>query len=193
MKGSFFFVLVSKSRKQRIKEKAPRLSIIIDILIFLSDNICHLNQFHTNSEAAMLSTYNRHTTTADITVREINAVGNKSMFILRYNNYVLFCVSVFYGCQALGYKLENWQRSYCNCSALTFWDTLYVLSIKEAYPVLNTLLICWLFVVDPSSLLIVSRWRPTMRKVEEVAPRVIVVSSYRGNLLSNLHSTMQIL
>ena len=39
--------------------------------------------------------YNRHTTTADITVREINAVGNKSMFILRYNNYVLFCVPVF--------------------------------------------------------------------------------------------------
>ena len=28
-----------------------------------------------------------------------------------------------------------------------------------------------------------------MRKVEEVAPRVIVVSSYRGNLLNNLQST----
>ena len=94
MKGPFFFVLLSKGRKQPIIGKAPRLSVRIDILILLSDTFCQLNQFHTNSEAAMLSTYNRHTT-ADITVREINVVGNKSMFILRYINYVLFCVSVF--------------------------------------------------------------------------------------------------
>ena len=37
-------------------EKAPRLSIRIDIRILLSDTICQLIQFYTNSEAAMLST-----------------------------------------------------------------------------------------------------------------------------------------
>ena len=40
-------------------DKAPRLSIRIDIWILLSDTdtICQLNQFNTNSEAAMLSTH----------------------------------------------------------------------------------------------------------------------------------------
>ena len=39
-------------------DKAPRLSIRIDIWILLSDTdtICQLNQLHTNSGAAMLST-----------------------------------------------------------------------------------------------------------------------------------------
>ena len=37
-------------------DKAPRLSISIVIWIFSSDTICQLNQFNTNSEAAMLST-----------------------------------------------------------------------------------------------------------------------------------------
>ena len=37
-------------------DKAPRLSISIVIWILSSDTICQLNQFHTNSEAAMLST-----------------------------------------------------------------------------------------------------------------------------------------
>ena len=36
-------------------DKAPRLSISIVIWILSSDTICQLNQFHTNSEAAMLS------------------------------------------------------------------------------------------------------------------------------------------
>ena len=38
-------------------DKAPRLSISIVIWILASD-ICQLNQFNTNSEAAMLSTAN---------------------------------------------------------------------------------------------------------------------------------------
>ena len=37
-------------------DKAPRLSIIIVIWILSSDTICQLNQFNTNSEAAMLAT-----------------------------------------------------------------------------------------------------------------------------------------
>ena len=37
-------------------DKAPRLNISIVIWIFSSDTICQLNQFNTNSEAAMLST-----------------------------------------------------------------------------------------------------------------------------------------
>ena len=37
-------------------DKAPRLSISIVIWILSSDTICQLNQFHTNSEAVMLST-----------------------------------------------------------------------------------------------------------------------------------------
>ena len=37
-------------------DKAPRLSIRVDIWILLSDTICQLIQSHTNSEAAMLST-----------------------------------------------------------------------------------------------------------------------------------------
>ena len=37
-------------------DKAPRLSISIVIWILSSDTICQLNQFNTNSEAAMLST-----------------------------------------------------------------------------------------------------------------------------------------
>ena len=37
-------------------DKAPLLSIRIDFWILLSDTICQLNQFHTISEAAMLST-----------------------------------------------------------------------------------------------------------------------------------------
>ena len=36
-------------------DKAPRLSISIVIWILSSDTICQLNQFITNSEAAMLS------------------------------------------------------------------------------------------------------------------------------------------
>ena len=36
-------------------DKAPRLSISIVICILSSDTICQLNQFNTNSEAAMLS------------------------------------------------------------------------------------------------------------------------------------------
>ena len=36
-------------------DKAPRLNISIVIWIFSSDTICQLNQFNTNSEAAMLS------------------------------------------------------------------------------------------------------------------------------------------
>ena len=36
-------------------DKAPRLSISIVIWILSSDTICQLNQFNTNSEAAMLS------------------------------------------------------------------------------------------------------------------------------------------
>ena len=36
-------------------DKAPRLSISIVIWILSSDTICQLNQFHTNSEAVMLS------------------------------------------------------------------------------------------------------------------------------------------
>ena len=36
-------------------DKAHRLSISIVICILSSDTICHLNQFNTNSEAAMLS------------------------------------------------------------------------------------------------------------------------------------------
>ena len=35
-------------------DKAPRLSISIVIWILSSDTFCQLNQFHTNSEAAML-------------------------------------------------------------------------------------------------------------------------------------------
>ena len=38
-----------------IVDKAPRLSISIVIWILSSDTICQLNQFITNSEAAMLS------------------------------------------------------------------------------------------------------------------------------------------
>ena len=38
-------------------DKAPRLSISIVIRILSSDTICRLNQFNTNSEAAMLSTW----------------------------------------------------------------------------------------------------------------------------------------
>ena len=38
-------------------DKAPRLSISIVIWILSSDTICQLNQFNTNSEAAMLSTH----------------------------------------------------------------------------------------------------------------------------------------
>ena len=38
-------------------DKAPRLSISIVIWILSSDTICRLNQFNTNSEAAMLSTW----------------------------------------------------------------------------------------------------------------------------------------
>ena len=37
-------------------DKAPRLSISIVIWILSSDTICQLNQFNTNSEAAILST-----------------------------------------------------------------------------------------------------------------------------------------
>ena len=37
-------------------DKAPRLNIRIDIWILLSDTICQLIQFYTNSEAALLST-----------------------------------------------------------------------------------------------------------------------------------------
>ena len=40
---------------QRV-DKAPRLSLSIVIWILSSDTICQLNQFNTNSEAAMLST-----------------------------------------------------------------------------------------------------------------------------------------
>ena len=36
-------------------DKAPRLSTSIVIWILSSDTICQLNQFNTNSEAAMLS------------------------------------------------------------------------------------------------------------------------------------------
>ena len=36
-------------------DKAPRLSIVIWILSSDTDTICQLNQFNTNSEAAMLS------------------------------------------------------------------------------------------------------------------------------------------
>ena len=36
-------------------DKVPRLSISIVIWILSSDTICQLNQFNTNSEAAMLS------------------------------------------------------------------------------------------------------------------------------------------
>ena len=36
-------------------DKAPRLSISIVIWILSSDTVCQLNQFITNSEAAMLS------------------------------------------------------------------------------------------------------------------------------------------
>ena len=36
-------------------DKAPRLSISIVLWILSSDTICQLNQFNTNSEAAMLS------------------------------------------------------------------------------------------------------------------------------------------
>ena len=36
-------------------DKAPRLSIRIDIWILLSDTVCQLIQFYTNSEAALLS------------------------------------------------------------------------------------------------------------------------------------------
>ena len=38
-------------------DKAPRLSISIVIWILSSDTICRLNKFNTNSEAAMLSTW----------------------------------------------------------------------------------------------------------------------------------------
>ena len=38
-----------------ILDKAPRLSISIVIWILSSDTVCQLNQFNTNSEAAMLS------------------------------------------------------------------------------------------------------------------------------------------
>ena len=38
-------------------DKAPRLSISIVIWILSSDTICQLNQFNTNSEAAMLSSF----------------------------------------------------------------------------------------------------------------------------------------
>ena len=38
-----------------VLDKAPRLSISIVIWILSSDTICQLNQFNTNSEAAMLS------------------------------------------------------------------------------------------------------------------------------------------
>ena len=38
-------------------DKAPRLSIRVDIWILLSDTICQLIQFYTNSEAALLPTY----------------------------------------------------------------------------------------------------------------------------------------
>ena len=40
-----------------IVDKAPRLSISIVIWILSSDTICQLNQFNTNSEAAMLSIF----------------------------------------------------------------------------------------------------------------------------------------
>ena len=41
-------------------DKAPRLSISIVIWILSSDTICQLNQFNTNSEAAMLSSEDQH-------------------------------------------------------------------------------------------------------------------------------------
>ena len=45
-----------------ILDKAPRhsISISISIWIFSSDTFCQLNQFHTDSEAAMLSTISAH-------------------------------------------------------------------------------------------------------------------------------------
>ena len=43
-----------------ILDKAPRLSISIVIWILSSDTICQLNQFNTNSEAAMLPTKYQH-------------------------------------------------------------------------------------------------------------------------------------
>ena len=42
-------------RKHLLLDKAPRLSISIVIWILSSVTICQLNQFNTNSEAAMLS------------------------------------------------------------------------------------------------------------------------------------------
>ena len=46
----------ARNREQRRHvDKAPRLSISIVIWILSSDTICQLNQFNTNSEAAMLS------------------------------------------------------------------------------------------------------------------------------------------
>ena len=46
----------NKDSSEYCLDKAPRLSISIVIWILSSDTICQLNQFHTNSEAVMLST-----------------------------------------------------------------------------------------------------------------------------------------
>ena len=53
------------TRRGGTVDKAPRLSIIIDIWILLSDTICQLIQFYTNSEAEMLSRGGERRRTAD--------------------------------------------------------------------------------------------------------------------------------
>ena len=63
---NLFLVIIGFRHKPapgyRAVDKAPRLSISIAIWILSSDTdtICQLNQFITNSEAAMLSTEQRH-------------------------------------------------------------------------------------------------------------------------------------
>ena len=55
---SLLMILFVKTVLTQSLDKAPRLSISIVIWILSSDTdtICQLNQFNTNSEAAMLST-----------------------------------------------------------------------------------------------------------------------------------------
>ena len=50
-------------------DKAPHLSISIVIRILSSDIICQLNQFNTNSEAAMLSKGGGSILTVSLTVK----------------------------------------------------------------------------------------------------------------------------
>ena len=68
-------------------DKAPRLSISIVIWILSSDTTCQLNQFNTNSEAAMLSRQKEKYRTATKLVFKfspINIENGKAMSTLEH-------------------------------------------------------------------------------------------------------------